>query len=232
MIQRIGVTERADPTINKKWMEWVWEGNPAILITKMPRLLYTDLEGNENAIIHCTITGLGGTKIEPGIDTPEVSLQAYNNICDLFGEEKVVLRIDPIIPELQWDTIEFPSYLECIKNLSKKSRGRTRISFMDNYPHVRERFSKKGLTINQSFHSPIEIRRKIWKELGEPEVCGEPGLPVTPCVSKIDCEILKVEPSNYKHGQRNVCACLGNKIELCMELPRCTYGCLYCYLRD
>jgi hypothetical protein len=55
----IGITERADPTVNFKWKPWVTAGRPAILITKMPRLLIPHLTGKENIIIHCTITGLG-----------------------------------------------------------------------------------------------------------------------------------------------------------------------------
>jgi len=222
---KIGITERADPTVNLKWRAWAAEGNPAILVTKMPRLLYSMIGGCKNIIVHCTITGLGGTAIEPKIDPADISLEYYHRLCDHLGKERVVLRIDPIV---HWE--DFQSEL---KRIAGEAEDRLRISFVDMYFHSRNRFLRAGLVLPQeTFHKPLEERKRIWEELGRPEVCGEPGLPSIPCVSKLDCEILGVKPIPALKGQRRACGCLANKVELCTWPPRCTYGCLYCYWKD
>ena len=220
----IGVTEGADPTVNLKWVKWVENGMPAILITKMPRLLLPLLSSNYNVMVHCTVTGWGRSRIEPNIDDYRLSLGYYHQLCKLLGSERVVLRIDPII---WWE-----DFTRTLFEICNEAEGRVRISFMDLYPHVRERFVRAGLVLPQtSFHQPLGERRYIWESLGKPEVCAEPGIPSVPCVSKVDCRILGVEPGDALKGQRRYCLCLSNKKELCVPPPRCTYGCLYCYWR-
>ncbi len=218
----IGITERADPTVNFKWVPWIRSGKPAILITKRPDILVEFVQPSDNIIIHCTITGLGGTPIEPKIPFAIDCLVAYHTLCKQFGKDRIVLRIDPIIPEL-----------EAIQNLTllvKEAESRIRISFLDLYPHVKERFAQKGISLRRdTFHAPYEDRLHIWEALGNPEVCAEPNLPCTPCVSEKDCEILDVIPATKTKGQRKLCGCLANKVELCQWPPKCTYGCLYCY---
>ena len=225
MNNHIGITEKADPTINYRWMKWVQLGKPAIIVTKMPRLLYPMISKEYNIIVHCTITGLGNTVLEPNIDTPETSLDYYHKLCKLLGKDRIVLRVDPIV---YWN-----NFSSTVKEIVKESEGRTRISFLDLYNHTSERLTKAGVTITQkTFHKPLKERIEIWKELGKPETCSEPGLPPTPCISGIDCKILMVEPSELRKGQRYSCQCLSNKTELCLPPPRCTYGCLYCYWKD
>ncbi len=224
----IGVTEGADPTVNEKWIPWVKAGKPAVLITKSPRLLLTKyLDGSENVMVHCTITGLGGTVLEPHIDDPSISLQYYHLLCNLLGKDRIVLRIDPIIPLWAREYKVTPGMI------AGEAEGRLRISFLDQYEHVKVRLSRAGIPLPwQTFHAPLEDRLFLWESLGKPEVCAEPGLPTTPCIGMKDCEVLGVTPSSSRKGQRRLCPCLSNKIELCKPLPRCTYGCLYCYWKD
>ena len=77
-----------------------------------------------------------------------------------------------------------------------------------------------------------EVRMKAWKELGEPEICGEPDFKCTGCISEIDCKILNVTPIDINRGQRKFCACLANKHELLISKSRCNHKCAYCYWRD
>lgn len=224
MDNRIGITERADPTINLKWKEWVKEGKPAILITKNPKLLLPMLGKQDNVIVHCSITLMGGTTLEPKIPGPIEATFYYHRLCDLLGKDRVVLRVDPIVDGTS---------LKALKELVSEAEGRVRISFLDLYPHSRKRMEEAGVEVSRkTFHLPILDRYKIWRELGEPEVCAELGIPSIPCVSNIDCEILEVAPSMELQGQRKECLCLANKTELCNWPPRCTYGCLYCYWKD
>lgn len=220
----IGVTERADPTINLKWQRWVKDGKPAILITKNPKLLLPMLSLSDNVIVHCTITLMGGSILEPNIPGPLQAVSAYHSICSFLGKERVVLRVDPIVDGTS---------ITALKELVLEAEGRVRISFLDLYPHSRKRMERAGIeVVRKAFHMPFLGRLNIWRELGKPEVCAEPGLPSTPCVSKVDCKILGVKPSTRLRRQRSECHCLANKIELCNWPPKCTYGCLYCYWKD
>jgi len=221
MTDQIGITERADPTVNLKWIDWVKMGRPAILITKDPAQLGLLLPETKNVTVHCTITGLGGTVMEPNIPPVESSIPAYHALCRELGKDRVVLRIDPIVDEVA---------LLTYKILTQEAEGRVRISFLDLYPHVLTRFKERGVALaRSSFHMPLKQRFAIWEYLGKPEVCGEPGMSLAPCVSKLDCEVLGVRPSLWLKGQRKACTCLANKTELCAWPPKCTYGCLYCY---
>lgn len=72
---RIGITERGDAALDTSWEDWVFvQKRPAILISKDPLKLFTEVTSMvdqygfcPNIIVHCTITGFGGTKIEPNV---------------------------------------------------------------------------------------------------------------------------------------------------------------------
>ena len=65
----IGITERGDAALDMSWENWVFvQRRPAILISKNPMKLYDEVSKlsdsynfQPNIIVHCTITGLGGT---------------------------------------------------------------------------------------------------------------------------------------------------------------------------
>lgn len=229
----VGITERGDAALDLSWIKWVHSKNPAILITKNPaKLLYElscshPLYKNFNIIIHCTITGMGGTLLEPNVPKKEESLQAYKKLIKVYGPARVVLRIDPIIPN------DSGAFLAKTVAEAKDPEGRLRISFIDQYPHVIQRLKVLGISLPwSSFHSPYELRKKVYEELGRPEICGEPDFKCTGCVSKLDCEILNVTPEIENKNQRNFCACLINKKELLTAKSPCAHGCLYCYWKS
>ena len=93
----VGITERGDPALDLSWKEPVLKGLPSILITKDPLALSKEITSDMNIIVHCTITGYGGTKLEPNVPVPEMSIKGLLRIIDIIGIERVVLRIDPII---------------------------------------------------------------------------------------------------------------------------------------
>lgn len=229
-MRKIGITEKGDPAIDLSWINWVQDsGKPAILITKNPSKLSSLLNGTENIIIHCTITGMGSTVVEPNVPAPENSIQAYLNLINKFGSDSVVLRIDPIIP-----TIRFIDRLK-VTFANIPAYTRIRISFLDNYSHVKERFSEANIPpLDYKFHASLELRQSIHKDLEDffdtyIEVCGEPGMKNTACISQKDCRILGVMPVNNTPNQRACCQCLSNKKELLNNKKQCPHGCLYCY---
>lgn len=219
---KIGITERGDAGLDQSWRNAQVDG--MILITKAPHLI-SDVP--ENAIIHCTITGYGGTKLEPGVAKPSITIQAAYKHLSTLGHKRTVLRVDPIIPT--------DKGIEKALSLIEGWPGRVRISFLDLYPHVIKRLSGIGWMLPWgTFNAPLEMRLEAYNEIKEicpqVEVCGEPDFPCTGCVSQLDLDALglKSDAAGLSH-QRMACACLGLKTELLSNRRQCKHGCLYCY---
>jgi len=235
-MSKIGITERGDAAFNDKWIKWVKSGNPAVLITKQPNILVNKLISNDlldsNIIIHVCITGNGDTVIEPNVPKYQDSLDDFYYLVDKYGKDRVVLRIDPIIPTEPFLQNSY-AVLDAAKTKLGDDLPRVRISFLDNYNHVKERMKELGLeTFDYYFHAPLSTRIKIWNDMGRPELCGEEGMTSTSCISEIDCKIFGVEPIKAEHSQRKECGCLGNKHELLNTPKPCNSKCVYCYWKN
>jgi DNA repair photolyase len=230
---KIGITERGDAALDTSWLSWVNEGKPAILITKDPGKLSQYLKTYMNIIVHCTITGYGGGILEPNVPTPGSALRATEKLCENIGMERVVLRIDPIIPTPKGQSIANKIMDEYLGFGHPDASHRVRISFIDQYSHVKERFTTAGLKLPwDSFHAPLETRKVAWGKMDRiPEVCGEPGFQCTGCISVDDCCTLEVDGLPNFSAQRRACTCLANKHELLSTRGQCAHGCLYCYWR-
>jgi DNA repair photolyase len=232
----IGITERGDAALNYEWLPWVQKRKPAILITKDVGKLAAVLEENflcsfENIIVHATITGMGGSSLEPHVPLLKVSVAGLEHLLTFLRKENVVIRIDPIFPDETG-----LRYAIRVWELTKRfGVQRYRISFLDAYPHVRDRFKAIGTKIHwEGVHAPLEERKAFLERMPmQVEVCGEPGLPCHGCLSATDLKLLGVKSDITASGvQRPACACLALKKELLNNKTRCPHGCLYCYWQD
>jgi DNA repair photolyase len=259
MVQ-VGITERGDAALNTGWKKWVGNGQPAILITKNVIKLIEEnkqLLLNGNVIIHATVTGLGSTKWEPNVPNYKKILEFLEKqIRYGFPKERLVIRCDPIFipfmdPEIQ-SLFDYKSALTEILNFAIDNNLRYRISFFDYYPHIRERIKdlsqtpaiKKLNQIQPDLHADIILRQgcldmiknyiKDHNSNLEIEICGEPDLPCTGCLSKKDLDIFGIELDRDSETgiQRPTCACLGLKKELLNNKHPCAHGCLYCFWKD
>jgi len=237
---QIGITERGDAALDTPWLEWVIDNKPTILITKNPgSLLKTlqrwDLTGAKNIIIHCTITGLGGSELEPNVPIAETSIDAYKHLIAYYGTEAVVLRIDPIFlyPMTLFDRAR--------DVLGKRVEGgRVRISFADMYSHVAARIHDRRLEDKYSgivtsycsrLHYDLKLRKAALHFFPNTEICGEPDIACYGCVSQRDLTYFGLTAPNYKGGQRQACACINAKHELLTNKMQCAHKCTYCYWR-
>jgi hypothetical protein len=233
MKNKIGITERGDAALNTEWLDWVKSNQPAILISKNPFLLYDHLKNLDkpNVIVHCTITGFGGTILEPNVPEPDLSFKGYKSLIELLGLNRVILRVDPIIPTEKGIKVAI-NMIEIGKLIANDKNVRVRISFIDNYKHVQERFEKAEIPVFPwGFHAPLDLRIKTWLTLGKPEICGEPEMECTGCISSLDCKTLGVEEIESEFKQRQSCKCLANKFELLSNKKPCSHACTYCYWR-
>lgn len=235
---KIGITERGDAAIHfDEWRAKADTVDGIILITKDPQALLdrsSEIPWGK-CIVHCTITGWGNTKLEPGVLPVRNAVWGYKELLAVHGPEKVVLRIDPVIPTMRGvgRALRVAAYAE----------GRIRISFLDFYRHTQSRLRKAGqdellqelLTLfGRGLHAPLRLRQQYAELFSKDiEICGEPGMDCSGCVSLRDIQAISLEPPETLavSGQRRDCACLTVKTELLSHRKRCKHGCLYCYWR-
>ena len=228
---RIGVTEKGDAGLDFAWMNKARGCDGVVLITKHLSHGFIGLASEVNSIVHATITGHGGTVYEPRVPPFVISKLLFQKLVDKIGPDRVVLRIDPIIPTDSGIAKAIFVYQQLHENVEDGKKTRVRISFVDNYSHVKPRFVRAGVKpLDYLFHAPIELRKKIASYFPDAEMCAEPGFECTGCISKKDLEILGIK-ADVKIGgyQREHCKCLACKVELLSEKARCKGGCLYCY---
>ena len=141
---KIGITEAGDAGLDLSWGERLSIVDGAVLVTKCisPGFLDLALKHKDKLIIHTTFTGYGRTVVEPCVPPP---YEEYDAIIQLvkkgFPKERIVVRVDPIIPTLKGTR----TALSAIETFMDQGFSRYRISVIDMYPHVRERFKLAGL---------------------------------------------------------------------------------------
>ena len=168
-----------------------------------------------------------------------------------FPMEKIVIRIDPIIPTEKGLSVAYRTMI----SFMEMGFQRYRVSVIDMYPHARSRFKKAGLPLpygdngfapSQAQLSKVDdmLRqaKQFWEGLDNGKVlriesCAEPGLtePITSgCISDYDLNLLGLSEDSESNGvgyQRKSCMCYAGKTELLKHKTRCPHGCLYCYWR-
>lgn len=243
---KIGITEAGDAGLNLTWEPKLDLVDGVVLVTKQITLSFHDaaLRSKDKAILHATMTGYGSTPVEPNV--PDLAFEfgsLVSLVKDGFPKERVVIRIDPIIP-----TAEGLGRAKQVFNLATDGGfARFRVSVVDMYPHARKRFQAAGLELpyGPNFSpSPAQLRAVdgLLQEVLDShpgvriEACAEPGLKVPihcGCISAYDLELLGLDPQDVDSAgpQRRNCMCYSGKQELLTNKTQCGHGCLYCYWR-
>ncbi len=243
---QIGVTERGDAGIDLSWVEKLETVDGVILITKKltDGCIEKILENKEKIILHLTCTGFGGSILEPNVPEYKKQIEQCKKLIEKgFSSYQIVLRIDPIIPT-EKGLITAQTVLDYTLSLNLGIQ-RVRISVIDMYPHVRERFVKKGVPLpyGESFSASTEQFRMVnnWVRDNKAkyknvsfECCAENRLHFAEqvgCVSNKDLGLLGLKriDTDSIGFQRNGCLCLGCKTELLENKTPCKHQCLYCY---
>jgi DNA repair photolyase len=229
----IGITESGDAGLDFSWVDQVPLMDFSVLITKNlnDKFIKNVINQKEKIIVHATITGMGGSIVEPKVPKPEWSLNQLKKLINSgFPAEQIVLRVDPIIPTESGINLA----VRVIKAASGLGIRRCRISVLDLYKHVAIRFENAGIPVPN--YNVAESYQKIIKALTpymnewEFEACAENVPFKLGCISQKDADILnsKVTLIGNK-GQRRGCLCPRNKHELLTHRSQCPHGCLYCY---
>lgn len=258
---KIGITEAGDAGVDLSWENKLDSVDAAILITKniTPRFSEAALRHKEKLIVHATVTGYGGTVLEPNVPHWSEQLSNLNQLVSSgFPINRTVVRVDPIIPTQKGCAVA----ASVMEEAMKCGYSRFRISLIDMYPHVRKRFAEAGLPLpyGDSFspgNKEIELANKLilnmfsirkslvdlfMKVAPSPplviEACAEPKLIHAiqrGCVSSFDLELLGLSPDKDGEGagyQRKNCLCYAGKKELLSAREPCAHRCLYCYWKQ
>ena len=239
---KIGVTEAGDAGLDLSWADKLDTVSAAIIITKSLTRECADklLEHKDKCILHATVTGYGGTVLEPKVPAFLDELLRVGELVEAgFPKEQVVIRVDPIIPtEKGIQTAQ-----TVINTAASVGFRRFRVSIIDMYPHVRARFAEAGLPLPYGeFFSPLQkmveaVDIMLARYKANPDItiesCAEKLTNAAPvgCVSGKDLDILGVphellDTSGY---QRRGCLYCSGKTELLPTKRRCSNGCIYCY---
>ena len=240
--QKIGITESGEVSFNLDVFDRLYDAN--IIITKRLTNALIDklVENKDKIILHLTVTGWGGSELEPFVPSAEITRKKFGQLLEKgFPIEQCVLRIDPIIPTEEG----IDRMLGVLRLFNDTGIQRVRFSVLDMYDHVKKRFKEKDIALPfDTFHAPLEIRKSIYDLLVDlglqyhfgVEACAEPDIKSVSCLSQKDIDILgltdKIKLIGNK-GQRSNCGCPSNKKELIKEgfKKKCGNGCKYCYIK-
>lgn len=243
---KIGSTDYGDAGINLSWIDKIPNVDGAVLITKeiTKYFMKTAVLLSDKLIVHSTITGYGHSKLEPNVPVPERQFQMTMMLVDSgFPIEKVVIRVDPIIPTAKGIEIA----LGVMRRGIELGFKRFRISLIDMYPHVRKRLEIDTNGKLNLYHGKFSPSRKQCRAVDMAisefqsrkdiriESCAEPNLHNTiqcGCISEYDLKLLGLNDPEFSDAgyQRRNCMCYAGKVELITDRIPCQHGCLYCFL--
>ncbi len=216
----------------------IWTKNPINLIYHTA--LSEVLKRYSQLYLHLTITGLGGTILEPRIPPWSNVVELLPQLIKLVGSPaRISWRFDPIV-HAEAGAHRFANvglFPVMAKAISRQGITTCRTSWTTPYKKVLQRLQQKGLLlktlsyaeqINQAQHL-----REFAERLGiELFFCSMDGFPRSRC---IDGELLnKLHPNGLvcsttkAKGQRAHCGCT-ESLDIGWYSLKCAHGCLYCY---
>jgi DNA repair photolyase len=216
----------------------IWTKNPPALASDT--VLKEFLARYDQVFLHLTITGLGGTPLEPAAPPWRDSVAALPALVDFAGSPaRIRLRFDPLLKISMADgnTVSNASLFEEVAGAGVASGVRdVSISWVTSYGKVHRRLAARAMKILDK--DPVEMDR-LWTYIyGRAEklgvtlhACCVPGLLRSRC---IDGELLnRLHPKGYKcstrraRDQRRLCGCT-ESFDVGWY-KSCPTGCLYCY---
>ena len=247
---KIGITERGDAGINLAWVAKINQVDGLVLITKNITETFAlnvlDLYSKGyKIIVHCTCTGYGHSELEPNVPDYKTQLNSLKNMIDRgFPADHCVLRIDPIFPS-ERGLNRVRDVLHYFMSLNT-GVTRIRISLVDEYKHVKERYRQRGWNplYGNNFYPSYEQKKLVADVLNQYsflyELCAEDDFlkmlnngQIIGCISSKDLHIMGIptEAMTINPQNRKGCHCLSCKTELLTDRKPCPHGCIYCFGR-
>ncbi|MCX6646781.1 MAG: DUF1848 family protein [bacterium] len=218
-----------------------------VIWTKNPRNIFSHEKLNRTLreigqiFIHLTVTGLGGSEIEPGVPYPEEIIPILDDLVDFTGTpDRIRWRFDPLLAweesSIRHDNLDY--FIELAPSFQKSGIKNVITSFCSIYPKVLDRFAKHGKFVPLEFTaSEKEAIRELLKNIS-----SDYGFSLKWCCDLkeessicIDGNLLTrlhsygIPASTEKSsGQRENCLCT-KSWDIGWYSQICRGGCLYCY---
>jgi DNA repair photolyase len=217
----------------------LWSKDPTNLL-RHPRLCAL-LPHVGQVFLHWTVTGLGGTFVEPNVPTPESQLALLDEVIAAVGDpRRVHWRYDPLLaaqrgPE-RVTNLDLPRFRALATRFAQAGVPVVHTSFVTIYAKVRRRLGTRGISFEEidaaAQQAALQGLSAAAAEHGLGLVtCAQPGFPMQRC---IDGDLLTAlhptqEPcrTDRAAGQRALCGCTAS-LDIGRYLP-CPNQCLYCY---
>ncbi|SMC00145.1 protein of unknown function [Thermanaeromonas toyohensis ToBE] len=215
-----------------------------VIWTKFPQVVLSTMRGvlkkYDQLYVHLTVTGLGGTPLEPRVPRPEEVLARLPELIDFLGDpRRLRLRPDPLVVLERGKKIlsNIEKVPEIIREAARAGVRDFSTSFMEVYPKVQRRLASQGF---KALELSLKERREIWENLATTAAeegatlyaCCIPGWPVSRCIDGYLLTALHPQGqacrTDKSKGQRLSCGCT-HSIDLGWYSMRCPSGCLYCY---
>jgi len=190
--------------------------------------------------LHYSITGMGGSVLEPKVPYDETKLSHLSELVEMVGSPlRIRIRYDPIVHLKMPDGKSFCNLSGFHKIASRIAAIGIRdvsTSWMQRYKKVDDRLRRHGI-------EPLEITADQWQQEAEEmqriarenglvlHGCCVPGWPRSRC---IDGDLFnQLHPKGYlcstkrAKGQRKLCGCTES-----WDIGwyhKCVSGCVYCY---
>ncbi len=204
------------------------------------------LSAYDQLYLHFTITGLGGTAIEPGVPPYRDALAQLPGLITLAGDpRRVSVRFDPI---LFWeDNGEGRSNIALFSEVAEAAAAQgirdIRVSFAQWYGKAVRRAAARRFRFMVSANEEQRSRALEMAEIAaarglvlhacsQPILAGVPRVRPSACIDGALLEKLhpRREPASRRkdRGQRAACLCTESK-DIGSYTQACHHGCVYCY---
>lgn len=216
----------------------IWTKNPVALVGSA--ILREAVFAYTQVFVHCTITGMGKTALEPRIPPMEEALCSLRELIALVGTpERVRLRFDPIVHLVFPDGRKYSNLHHFGRVASVAGRlglPAITVSWVELYTKVRSRLAKQEIkAVVPSEKEQERERDYLLQECDTNSVkllgCCVEGLESSRCVdgalfSRLHPLGLRCSVAKAK-GQRSLCTCT-ESLDIGWYTA-CSHGCIYCY---
>ncbi len=216
-----------------------------VCITKFPGCIYNEpyaevLKRYDHIFAHVTVTGLGGTPLEPNVPGWRESIEELPGLVEFLGTpERIRLRVDPLVAINKNGKVisNIPVVKQIIEQAAEIGIRSFTTSFMEEYPRVKSRLARQGCEIitlsdEQRVRVIVRLDQAAQKRGGTLYTCAAPGFAGSKCIDGALLQQLhpRQEPCSLEKasGQRELCGCT-KSIDIGWYNMRCRSGCLYCY---
>jgi hypothetical protein len=217
----------------------LWTKDPSNLLSH--QALRQTLRETGQVFLHWTVTGLGGSWMEPNVPRWQEQVALLPDIAAFVGDaRRIHWRYDPLVTaQREAETVSnanTSSFGLLADNIARTGVPAVHVSFVSMYAKVVKRLAKAGIefTVYQE-----QDRRQLLLELTEAAsqrglqllTCCEPGFPRQRCINGELLSLLHPEGeacrTDRAAGQRDGCGCTVS-LDIGRYLP-CPGQCVYCY---